>query len=140
MAKFNMQKFALKIFQIPPKREVHIFNMYLITLQSLKAVAFILFEFRITQTLRPLRIEMAKFNMQKFALNFFQIPPKREVHIFNMYIITLQSLKAVAFILFKFQITQTFCDGQTDGRTNSRAATRPAVTVGDAGKKQATQM
>ena len=34
-----------------------------------------------------------------------------------MYIITLQSLKAVAFMLFEFQITQTWCDGQTDGQT-----------------------
>ena len=37
-------------------------------------------------------------------------------------------------MLFEFQITQTFCDGQTDGR--SRAATRPTVTAGGAGKNK----
>ena len=81
--------------------------------------------------------QLAKFNMEKIALKYFQIPPKREVHIFNMYIITLLSFKAVSFILFEFQITQTFCDGQTDGR--SRAATRPAVTVGYAGKNHSNK-
>ena len=64
--------------------------------------------------------------MPTFALFFFQIPPKGEVQIFIMYIITLQSLKAIAFILFELQITKDY------GR--SWAATRPAVTVGDAGK------
>ena len=53
------------------------------------------------------------------------------VYIFNMYIIIVQTLKAVAFIQTEFQITQTYV------RTNrrSRAATRPAVTVGDTGKR-----
>ena len=60
---------------------------------------------------------MSNFNTRKKCENIYQMLTKKEVHIFNVWTIIMQSLNLKEWKLFELQITQTWHpQGISDGK------------------------
>ena len=84
-----------KLCNLHKKKEVHIFNVWTIIVQSLTVKEWKLLELQITQTRDALRIldgKNSKSNNRKKWENIYQMRTKWNVHIFNMWTIIMQSL------------------------------------------------
>ena len=82
--KFNTQIY----YQMCTKYMVHMFNVWTIKMQSLNINEWKLLELQITQT--RLSISDGKFNSPK--IRKYQMCTKKEVHMFNVWSIIMQSL------------------------------------------------
>ena len=100
-----------KIMKHAQNRQVHIFNVWTISMQSLNIKEWILLKLQITQTRHHLSILDGKnvlvqhpSKMRKKLWNMH----KYKVHIFNMWTIISQSLNKKEWKLLELQITQTW--------------------------------
>ena len=122
MSNFITPKKWENINQMCTKREVHIFNVWTIIMQSLNIKQWKLLELQITQTRQHLSIldGICLTSSPLKKENIHVMSTKYKLHIFNMWTIITQSLNKKEWKLLELKITQTMypksvADGRMDG-------------------------
>ena len=112
-----------KIIFSSAKIHMHFFNMLITFVQSFKLIAWKPLEELITQNCYPMLKANHKLVSVENAVILSKIifsSAKILMHIFNMFLIYVQSFKLIAWKLWEELITQTFLfesgDGWTDGQ------------------------